>query len=46
MERIMKETYTTPVSETKVIAAQALIAASDGNPSGTLPGFTNGDFTL
>jgi hypothetical protein len=42
----MKENYTTPISETTVIEAQAFIAASDGNPRGTLPGFTNGDFTL
>ena len=42
----MKETYYSPISEITVIVAQALIAASDGNPSGNLPGFNNGDFTL
>ena len=42
----MKEIYSTPVTETMKLAAESLIATSDGNPSGNLPGFNNGDFTL
>lgn len=42
----MKEIYSTPVTETMKLTAESLIAASDGNPSGNLPGFNNGDFTL
>jgi hypothetical protein len=42
----MKENYSTPLTESLKLAAESVVAASDGNPSGTLPGFTNGDFWL
>ncbi len=42
----MKQTYYAPSTESVSLASWSVIAASDGNPSGNLPGFNNGDFTL
>lgn len=42
----MKEIYSKPTAETIILAAESVIAGSDGNYNGTLPGFIEGEFFL